>query len=149
MDLAIAATYYRTALLLGLLPGEDVHRWAESVIACEVEPAHQILELALVPSADLSGLRHGLWPLSIEPEPKAVLEAMLALLHADLEAGRRTLRDTLTVLRQMRSMLRLPSGLYEDLNRVLVDHETIGVAASPIPDWLRQFAAAGMNPLRA
>jgi hypothetical protein len=86
MQLAIAATYYRTGLLLGLLRGDEVHRWAEHCIV--------------------------------------------------------------TVLRQMRSMLRLPPRLYDELNATLVEHARIGVPTSPVPDWLRQFAGRGSSRCR-
>jgi len=32
MDHSLEATYYRTALLLGLIRGDVVHRWAEQAI---------------------------------------------------------------------------------------------------------------------
>jgi hypothetical protein len=147
--LAIHATYYRTGLLLGVLRGEEVHRWAERVIAQETEPPFQILELVLVSPTDLSGLRDALWPLAVEPEPLAVLQAILARLHGDLDRGARSLGDTLTILRQLRSMLRLPAELYAALNATLVDHAGIGAAASPIPGWLRQFAGAELEPSSA
>ena len=35
MDFSLEATYYRTALLLGLIRGEVVHRWAEQAIERE------------------------------------------------------------------------------------------------------------------
>lgn len=149
MELATAATYYRTGLLLGLLRGDEVHRWAERRIARDPDPPHALLDLVLVSPGDLSALRHALYPMSVEPEPEPVLEAMFALLHADLEAGRRGLPDTLTVLRQMRSMLRLPPRLYGALNATLVEHARIGVPSSPVPDWLRQFAGARLEPLQS
>ena len=35
MDYSLEATYYRTALLFGLIRGEVVHRWAEQAIERE------------------------------------------------------------------------------------------------------------------
>ena len=122
-----------------------MHRWAESVIAREAEPVHALIELALVDQDDLSELRHALWPLCVDPEPEVVLEAVLALLHRDLEAGRRDLTTTVTILRQMRSMLRLPRELYKALNATLVDHASIGVTVSPVPGWLERFAHATLD----
>ena len=91
----LEATYYRTALLLGLVQGDTVHRWAEQAIDREPEPPAAFFEIVSVPAGDLTSLRHALWPLVIDPEPPAVLEAMFGLLDADLVADRRSLEDTL------------------------------------------------------
>ena len=73
----IEATYYHTALLLGLVQGDAVHRWAERLIEREPAPPHEILELVLIPATDLSAMRHALWPLVIDPEPPEVLRGIL------------------------------------------------------------------------
>jgi hypothetical protein len=137
MTYRVEATCDRTALLLGLIRGEEVHRWAERIIEREPSAPDGLVDLVLVSPDDLSGLRHALWPVSIEPEPLPVFRAMLGLLQSDLEAGRRGLADTITVLRQMRSMLRLPGQLYDELNATLVRHVTVATA---VPDWLGTFA---------
>ena len=80
--------------------------------------------------------------LGVEPDPPAVLETIYALLYADLASGRRGLADTVIVLRQMRSMLRLPATMYADLNAVLVAHSAAGSKADTIAAWLQQFAKA-------
>lgn len=138
--LALDATFHRTALLLGLTRGESVIVWAESVIAREDAPPHALLELAMVPAGDLSALRHALWPLCIDPEPMPVIERVLALVHDDLASERRSLDDTVTVLRQLRSMVRMPRPLYDAINVTLVDHASIGVIVSPVPAWLAAYA---------
>jgi hypothetical protein len=61
------------------------------------------------------------------------------VLHADRAARRRGLGDTLIVLRQMRSMLRLPPQLYADLNATLVAHAAERRRAAAIARWLQQF----------
>jgi hypothetical protein len=142
MPYQLVATYYRTGLLLGLLPGEEVHRWAERIIEKEPIPPPGLLDLVSVSSTDLSALRDALWSLAVEPEPEAVLQAVFALLHADLTTGRRAVEDTVTVLRQMRSMLRLPAPLYSDLNQALVSHGLAKVTGGTIGAWLQQFAPA-------
>jgi hypothetical protein len=144
MDHPLEATYYRTALLLGIIPGHAVQRWAVHVIEHEPEPPSAFFEVALVPSGDLSGLRDALWPLVVEPDPPTVLEAILGLLHADLSSGRRGLNDTITILRQMRSMLRLPAGIYAALNAALVAHAAESAHRTAIAEWLQQFAASGV-----
>jgi hypothetical protein len=126
-----------------LVRGEVVHRWAEQAIAREPEPPRELIEIVSVPPTDLSALRYALWPLVTEPEPREVLEAMLSLLHADLSSGRRGLKDTLTVLRQMRSMLRLPAPLYADLNSTMVAYAASDAQAGIMVEWLAQFARPG------
>ncbi len=139
MSHALDATYCRTALLLGLVTGQDIHRWAELVIEREREPPKEFFEIVSAPVGDLSALRHALWPLVIEPEPASVIDAILGTLYADLVGERRSLEDTLTILRQMRSLLRLPAEIYAHLNDMLVRY-----AASHQPqviaEWLHQFA---------
>ena len=142
MDYSLNATYYRTALLLGLVQGEEVHRWGERMVERDPEPPQAILEVISTSPGDLSELRHGLWPLALETEPGAVLRAMFALLYADLESGKRGMTDTVTVLRQMRSMLRLPAALYEELNSELVKQAT---DSATIQHWLRGFANAHLD----
>ncbi len=139
MDHAFEATCCRTALLLGLVTGDAVHRWAQRVIEHESQPAAALLDLASLPSTDLTGLRHALWPLVVDPEPAPVLEALLGMLYRDLASGRRDLHDTRTILRQMRSMLRLPPTLYADLNSALVDQAE---ERAGIEQWLQRFAGS-------
>ena len=140
MSYELEATYYRTGLLLGLIQGEEVSRWTERVIEKEPTPPPAFLDLASVPSTDLNALRHGLWPLAIEPEPSEVLQAMFGLLYSDLLADRRGIEDTVTVLRQMRSMLRLPVPMYSALNDALVAHGRAKPSEDGLRMWLKQFA---------
>jgi len=125
---------------------EVVHRWAEQVINDEPEPLPAFIEIASMPLADLSGLRHALWPLVVEPDPPAVLEAILGILAADLTLGHRTLGDTVTILRQMRSMVRMPPGLYAGLNAALVVQAGANTEGPAIAGWLRQFAGSTGAP---
>ena len=139
-DYSLEATYYRTALLLGLIRGEAVHQWAEQVIEQDPAPPTAFFEVVSAQPADLSAVRDALWPLVAEPGPSVVLEAVLRLLHEDLTSGRRGYPDTLTILRQMRSMLRLPSDLYASLNAALVASVTESTRGLTIAEWLQQFA---------
>src|SRR6266853_3084395 len=139
MDHALRATYYRTALLLGLIQGALVHRWAEQVIDQEPASHPAFFEIVSASPGDLSALRYALWPLVIEPDPPAVIEELLGGLNADLASGARGLADTITVLRQMRSMLRLPPTIYEGLNATLVAHVAEGKSGQVIAKWLQEF----------
>jgi hypothetical protein len=140
MDYSFTATFYRTALLLGIVSTEAVHRWAIDIIHTEAEPPPALVELASIPLNDLSGARHALWPLVVEPDPIAVLEAILALLHNDLASGQRNLVDTMTILRQMRSMVRMPPAMYAGLNAAFVAQAGASSEGPAIAEWLRQFA---------
>jgi hypothetical protein len=146
MEYWLEATYYRTALLLGLIRGDVVHRWAEQAIEREPEPLPELIEIVSAPSTDLSALRHALWPLVIEPVPRVVFEAVFGLMHADLSTGRRGVTDTLAILRQMRSMLRLPPPMYAELNATLVEYADGRAAA--IAEWLEQFAQSASPVFR-
>ena len=66
------ASYYRVALLLGLVSGEVVHEWATQAIEHDASPPRSIIDLALIPTSDLTKLRHALWALAVEPEPPQV-----------------------------------------------------------------------------
>lgn len=145
---ALRATYFRTALLLGLVRGDDVHRWAERVIDRERDPPKAFFDIVSVPADDLTGLRHALWPLVIDPEPATVIEAILSLLYADLMGERRNFDDTLTILRQMRSLLRLPPEIYANLNATLVTYAT-SQQERVISEWLHQFAQSRIEPSQA
>jgi hypothetical protein len=119
--------------------GDAVLRWADEIIATDPHPPAAFFDIVTVDPADLSGMRHALWPLTIEPDPQAVLESILGRLSGDIESGRRGLADTLTVVRQMRSMLRLPPALYAALNAALVAHAADREPGSSLRAWLRQF----------
>jgi hypothetical protein len=131
MEYARQATYYRTGLLLGMVRGDEVVRWAEEAIAAAAVPHRPLLEIVSTPPGDLSALRHALWPLVVDPEPAAVVEALLGRLDADLTSGERNAGDTITIVRQIRSMLRLPRDLYDGLNAALV--------AQAVPAWLSGY----------
>ena len=75
------ATYYRTALLLGLVRASTVHQWVEQVIARDPRPPVAFFEVASIAGENLSALRHALWPLVEEPDPPAVVERLLAPVH--------------------------------------------------------------------
>src|SRR5262245_35705233 len=116
--------------------------WAERIIEQDPEPPHAFFDVISAQPTDLSALRDGLWPLVADPEPSVVLEAVLQLLHEDLSSGRRGYADTLTILRQMRSMLRLPSDLYASLNAALVAAAAESTRGLSIGQWLQQFSGS-------
>ena len=72
----------------------------------------------------------------------------MGTIQADVDTGRRTLADTVTMLRQMRSMVRLPVDFHEAIGEHVNAHmlATAGVRGSliaveaTIVEWLQQFA---------
>ena len=51
------ATFYRAALLLGLIPGKAVQHWADAIIHREEAPAPALFDVTLTPADDLSAMR--------------------------------------------------------------------------------------------
>ena len=144
-DYSLEATYFRTALLLGMVRGVAVHHWAGEVIERDADPPSAFFEIVSVAATDLSALRHALWPLVVEPEPRSVVERLFARLHADLGSGERSSTETVQILRQMRSMVRMPRDLYDAMNAALAAHATRS-DQGVLPRWLQDFAPNDGSP---
>jgi hypothetical protein len=144
------ATFYRAALLLGIVSGEDVIAWADAVIARDADAPSQLIDLSMIPSSDLSELRHALQPLTTDTESLAILRALFDRARNDLESGRRDATDTITVLRQARSFLKLPSDMYDDVGLLqndfmLANARVIGntdAVIARLHAWLAPFAGS-------
>lgn len=143
------ATFLRAALLLGLISGQDVVRWADERIHHDVSPAPAIYDLALTPAADLSAVRIALQPLADEAESPVIVGRLLAVVHRDLATGRRSVADTVRVFAQMRGLIVLPDSVraeldvFEDTHMLAVSGVEGEVAAVErnVREWLTQFAA--------
>jgi len=148
MSLRELATYYRAALLLGLVPCETVVQWAEDVIAREPEVPHELLEVLLVAPGDLTALRFALQPLADQKESLEVSRAIFDLIRADLESGKRNLKDTVTVFSQVRRNLSVSAEVLDDLDGfeddfMLANSGVTGDVASidvRVRAWLGQWA---------
>src|SRR5262245_18581331 len=57
------ATFYRSALLLGLVKGADVVAWSDSVIARDRDVPPPFVEIAATDPDDLTALREAIYPL--------------------------------------------------------------------------------------
>jgi len=114
---AEAATYLRTALLLGLISPEDAVAWADAVISEDAAPPAIVYTLALTPP-ELSAVREALRPLAFPAESPRVIEAVLGLAARDLLGGRRNPDDTLRVLTQLRRFVKLDAGLDEEIKNL-------------------------------
>src|SRR5689334_9276812 len=105
MNHAEQATFFRAALLLGLIRGDRVVAWADTVIATESSPPEAFAEISTTPAEDLTLLRQRLLLVGSEKESETVVRALASLVHRDLASGRRTIGDTMTVLKQLRAFV--------------------------------------------
>jgi len=134
------AAFRRAALLLGLMRGDDVLRWADEAIAQDASAPEALIELSTTDPGDLTALRLRLFELSGEGESAEVVARVLGLVQRDLASGRRSFDDTRTVLKQLRAFLKLNRDLNEQLKAFGVD---LGLgrdgAEQRLRDWLRQY----------
>jgi len=145
------ATYFRAALLLGLVTGDDVTGWAASEIERQAEPSVAMVHLAMTRADDIEALRDGLRPLARRRESRLVLLALLRQTWQDLATGRRSLRDTVKVLSHARRAMVLPRVMEEEIDTLEDDHilAVAGVAGDPrecgdrIRRWLARFDGPG------
>lgn len=143
------ATFYRSALLLGLIKGEAVVAWSDDVIARDPGAPHAFVDIASTDPADLTALREAIYPLcdSKEAASAGVIHRILGCVSRDLASGRRGFDDTMTVLSQVRKFLRVGDAMNETLKSLAVDvwqarHNlggTMDVAEQRVRDWLHGF----------
>lgn len=144
------ATWYRTALLLGLESGPAVIRWAEALIDEDPLAPGAIFDVALTDPADLTALRFALQPMAHPVEPPAVTRAVFDRLRADLASGRRGIGDTVTVLSQIRRGVAVGPSTEAQLDRfeddwMLAVAGVTGAAdqvAAAMTEWLGTFEGA-------
>ena len=125
--------------------------WAEDLIAREPGVPHELLEVMLVAPGDLTALRFALQPLADEQESPAVSRAIFDLIRGDLESGKRSLKDTVTVFSQIRRNLSVSAAVLEALDDfeddfMLANSGVTGEVASidqRVRAWLAQFSGAG------
>jgi hypothetical protein len=115
------ATFYRAALLLGLIRGDRVIAWADGMLASDPEVPPPFAEIATTPSDDLTLLRQRLLLVGSEAESEAVVRALTGLVHRDLASGRRSMGDTMTVLKQLRAFIKVTPTLNDRLKTLGVD----------------------------
>lgn len=115
------ATFYRAALLLGLIRGDAVIRWSDGVLARDSGAPAAFVEIASTPPDDLSALRHALYPLCDDRESSSVVHRLIGVASQDLESGRRSFDDTITVLSQIRRFLKLEPAFDDELKALLVE----------------------------
>ncbi|NLD98646.1 MAG: hypothetical protein GX640_02125 [Fibrobacter sp.] len=142
------ASFYRTALLLGLLPGKKVIEWAEGVIASDSDIPQPFYDLVMIPSWDITSLRYALLEICSEAVSSEVLNAILSLVYNDFNTKKRSFNDTMTVLHQIRQFIKTESSLSEKLIAFECEYEeakhngTIDLFQMKINDWLGQFSSS-------
>ncbi len=142
------ATFYRAALLLGLIRGDAVVRWSDAVLTADPDAPAAFIEIAATPADDLSALRHALYPLCDDRESTAVIRRIIGLVWQDLADERRSFDDSMRVLSQTRRFLKLDAATDDRLKALLVDvwrarHELGGDRAATeahVREWLAENA---------
>jgi hypothetical protein len=115
------AGFYRAALLLGLVRGDVVVQWADDVIAGASHVPAAFIEIASTRPDDVTALRLALLGVCDERESPAVVRAVLAEVGRDLSSGRRGFADTMTVLKQVRQLLRVEPAVNDQLKAFAVE----------------------------
>lgn len=140
------AALYRAALLLGLVRGEEVVRWADGVVEAD-EGVPALIDIATTPPDDLTMMRERLLALCDERESPDTVRRLLSLVQRDLVSGRRSFTDTMTVLKQLRAFVKVDRSLNEQLKTLGVDvfmapADSVERAAAEqrVRDWLQQYA---------
>ena len=126
------ATFYRAALLLGLVQGDEVVRWADTEIAQAEQAPAALCDVALTPTGDardLTRLRAALRPIADEHESPAVVTRLLSVVTADFTSGRRNAKDTITLLGQMRDHVAMSDELREALHPFGIQNMLASVGA--------------------
>ena len=91
------------------------------MIARDPDAPPAFVEIASTPPDDLSALRHALYPLCDDRESPSVVRRLIGLVSQDLESGRRSFDDTITVLSQIRRFLKHEPAFDEELKALLID----------------------------
>src|SRR5436190_11137219 len=115
------ASFYRAALLLGLIRGGEVIHWADEVIHREPSAPAGLFELSTTSPDDLTTLRRRLFEAGGDSDSGAVVRRLLGLIQRDLATGRRGVHDTMTVLKQLRAFVKVDRELNEQLKTLGVD----------------------------
>lgn len=144
------ATFYRAALLLGLVSGERVIEWADAGVARDPEPPTALIDVGLTQPGDLSAMRDALQPLADDTETVAIVHGLLGLAAGALDSGRRSVGDTVRVLAQMRRMIALPPAMHIALDSLEDNHMlaaagvvgSVPAAEADVRAWVGQFAGA-------
>jgi hypothetical protein len=134
-DYGERATFFRAALLLGLIRGDLVIAWADDVLARDGGVPPAFAEIATTPADDLRLLRQRLLLVGSERESDAVVRGLAGLVHRDLASGRRSMGDTMTVLKQLRAFIKVTPALNDRL-------KTLGVDVAVTTSGSRERAAA-------
>jgi hypothetical protein len=142
------AAFYRAALFLGLVDGATVVRWADDTLSRTATVPAAFVEIASTPPGDLTALRLALLDLCGEQGPTRVVTAVLGLIGRHLSSGRRSLGDTMTVLKQFRGSVRLAPETADALRqfevqfaRALLTGDLTTLETRLYP-WLGRYAGA-------
>ena len=146
LPVTATASFYHTTLLLGLLPGDPVVKWAETYIEQHETAPSPFFDIVSTPAGDITALRYALHDLcngTVSPE---VLRSVFTLIRAQYTDGKRSFDDTMRVLFQVRYFLKLEKPLADTINTFETDYEsavhngaTTGLEKN-IAVWLKQIS---------
>ena len=138
---AEAATFLRTALLLGLIKPEAAIAWADDVIAKDSSAPPNVLTLAIT-KPELSAVREVLRPLAFATESSGIIDSVLGIAARDLAHGRRSVDDTLRVFVQCRRFLKLESTLAEEIGVLELRQMVVASGSAEKLEEIRSRVAA-------
>ncbi len=147
------ASFLRTALLLGLIPGSAVVRWAEEAIEKLESPPYPLSDIVSIHSEDITALRYALLDLCSEEISETVLHGIIGLIRRDLDTGTRTVHDAVMVLSQLRRFNRLDRAVYDELLEWefgfsnVRNEEDIFSFGAKLREWLSRFRSSEMDVL--
>jgi len=141
------ASFYRAALLLGLIRGDRAIAWADEVLAGDSSAPAAFAELATTEPDDLTAMRERLFEIGGGKESATVVLRLLGLVQTDLASGRRSFADTMTILKQLRAFVAVGPDLNEQVKSLGVgvaiakpDSPERAAAEQCVRDWLLQYA---------
>lgn len=145
------AAFYRTALLLGLLPGSLVVEWADTIIANSPHAPQALMDIATISPTDMTALRDRLLDVCTDVVHEHVLWGILGIVQRDLESAKRNFHDSVTVLCQIRQFLKPVPAIAEQLRSFEVQYVMAQydgnhhLIQKNILTWLNQFKSFEKN----
>lgn len=148
------AAFYRTALLLGLLPGALVVEWADTIIANSPNAPQALMDIVTISPTDITALRDALLGVCTDVIHEHVLRGILGLVQSDFESAKRNFHDSVTVLTQIRQFLKPAPAIAEQLRSFemqyfMAQHDGNHLfVQESILNWLNQFKSVEKNFLQ-
>jgi hypothetical protein len=141
--IAEQASLYRSGLLLGIIPGGTVVSWADGLLEQHGSQEHVLIDISETSAWDISRLRELLLELCSETVTMQTVGLLLGIIRDDAHSGKRSIDDILTILTQMRRMIKIDFEIAETIKQfeILQESGTAGntAIAEQVLQWLRQW----------